>query len=228
VLLGLFLALLVLETFELGQPEGDREGTVELFGPFVLHREVVYASFEQFPYLLGVFAGVVVGGHVDLGHNDLVDNGLGGEQFGYFEVVDEQLVALVVEGEVKVDQLVDVQVLQPRQVGQRDVGNPVDGHEGTVVVGHLGEEQVDLVLEQQLVELHVDLEGLEQLLLPGPALDDLDEPAVRSLDDILLLEDQLLQLRVALPVEPFAPFEGLVEDGQLVHGQFVVDVALFL
>ena len=57
---------------------------------------------------------------MDLGNYHLVINGFWGEKFGDFEIMDEVLVALVIKGEVEVDQFVYVQVLEAGVVGDRD------------------------------------------------------------------------------------------------------------
>ena len=45
-------------------------------------------------------------------NEDFVQDRLGRQQLRDFEVMDEELIVLVVEGKVEVDQFVDVEVLQ--------------------------------------------------------------------------------------------------------------------
>jgi len=45
-------------------------------------------------------------------HYDLINYWFGGQKFCYFEVMNEELVTLVIKGEVEVDKFVDVQILQ--------------------------------------------------------------------------------------------------------------------
>lgn len=75
--------------------------------------------------------------------------------------MDEEFVVQIIEGEVEVDQFVDVQILQTRVVRNNDVGDAIDGEERTIVPADLGEEKVDLVFEDQLVYLELDFEGFE-------------------------------------------------------------------
>lgn len=75
--------------------------------------------------------------------------------------MDEEFVVQIIEGEVEVDQFVDVQILQTRVVRNNDVGDAIDGEERTIVPADLWEEKVDLVFEDQLVYLELDFEGLE-------------------------------------------------------------------
>ena len=101
--------------------------------------------------------------------------------------MDEELVALIVEGEIEVDQFVDVEVLKAGVVGDVDGWYFVDCDEGTIVVWYLWEDQVDLILEEQFIELYLYFEGLEELLLFVFGLDYLDESAIFAFDDKLLL-----------------------------------------
>lgn len=140
--------------------------------------------------------------------------------------MNEQLVALVVKGEVKVDQFVYVEVLETGQMGKSYVRDLVDGHKGTVVAGHLGKKQVDFVLKKQFVELHVYFKGFKQLLLFVFALNNLDKPAVRPFNDVLFLKYEIFQLHIAFLLKSLTPFPGLVEHLQFIHGQFIVNSAL--
>jgi hypothetical protein len=56
-----------------------------------------------------------------MGHQHVVDYGFGRTEFGDLEVVDEEFVVLVIEGEVEIHQFVHVQVLQARVVRDDDV-----------------------------------------------------------------------------------------------------------
>lgn len=54
--------------------------------------------------------------------------------------MDEEFVALVVEGEVEVDQFVNVEVLKSGVVRNVDATDFVEGDKGSIVVANLWEE----------------------------------------------------------------------------------------
>ena len=141
--------------------------------------------------------------------------------------MDEELVTLIIEGEIEVDKFVDVKVLEAGVVGDVDGWYFVDCDEGSVVVWYFGEYQVDLILEEQFIELYLYFEGLEELLFFIFGLDYLDESTIFTIDDKLLLINKIFNL-FTLFLEPLATLIDLVIKSKILYCQFIVDMTSFL
>jgi hypothetical protein len=111
VLFGFFLSFLILEAGDLGDTEVKGHVAIELLGPSVDHLKVADGGLEELPDVLRVFLCVIVCSHVYLRYEDLIEDRLWRKQFGDFEVVDKELVTLIIEGEIEVDQFVDIEIL---------------------------------------------------------------------------------------------------------------------
>jgi hypothetical protein len=131
--------------------------------------------------------------------------------------VDEELIALVVEGEVEVDQFVEIEVLQPRVVRDFYAGNAVFSEEGTIVLVDLGEEQVDLVLEHELVQIELHLKRRKQLFRAVLLGTHLNEMAISRCHSILIFEYQSVEHFPRLLVEPACIFARVIAKPQLLH-----------
>lgn len=86
---------------------------------------------EKFDFL--VVLGFVVCVEEDSVDWDCEDNGFGEEEFGDFEVVDEELIGFVVEGEIEVGHFVEREVLEATAAGDDDICDLGAGDEGPVV-----------------------------------------------------------------------------------------------
>lgn len=137
---GFLLPFDVLIPFKLCQSNRNDKTTIELFIPSKLHVEIMQTSLEQLPDIFGIFLGVVISSHMYFWDYHLVNYRLWREQLGDLEVMDEEFVALVVEGEVEVDQFVNVEVLKSGVVRNVDATDFVEGDKGSIVVANLWEE----------------------------------------------------------------------------------------
>lgn len=131
--------------------------------------------------------------------------------------MDEELIALVVEGEVEVDQFVQIEILQPRVVRDLYAGNAVFGEEGTIVLVDLGEKKVDLVLKHQLIQIELHLKRRKQLLRALLLGTHLNEMAISRCHPILVFEYQSVEHFPRLFVEPACIFARVIAKHQLLH-----------
>ncbi len=154
-----FLHVMVVVVFIEGVPESNDVGiaeldvhlAVEVFFPEVLEGEMGDVGGEEFD--LVVVLGLVVGVEEDAVDLESVNDGFGEEEFGEFEVVDEEFVGFVVEGEVEVDEFVERKVLETRAAGDENVGHFGVGDEGAIVfergsAAELGVDEVELILKE--------------------------------------------------------------------------------
>ena len=73
--------------------------------------------------------------------------------------MNEELIALIVKGEVEVDQLVEIQVLQSRIVRDDYARYAVFGEEGPIVFVDLWKDKVDFVFKHEFVQIELNLKG---------------------------------------------------------------------
>lgn len=62
--------------------------------------------------------------------------------------MNEELVTLVVEGEIEIYKFIDVQILKSWVVRNCNVGDLIDGDEWAVILCDLGEDDVDFVFKE--------------------------------------------------------------------------------
>jgi len=210
---GLWFSFLIFIPSELGQSHFNRKTRIKLFISAEIHTKVMDGDLEQLPDLLRILLSIVICNHVYLRNNDQVDDWLRWKKLCNFEIVNEKLIALVVKGEVEIDEFIDVEVLQSWIVRYADIRNLVNGDKRTVIFADFWIEKVDLILKNEFVKVDLYLERFKQFLLlfcfSLPLLNYLDESAIFTIDDVLVLVDKIFDLRTEF-LKSFAVFTCLV------------------
>jgi hypothetical protein len=119
------------ESNDVGIAEFDVHLAVEVFFPEVLEGEMGDVCGEEFDLVMVL--GLVVCVKEDAIDLESVNDGFGEEEFGEFEVVDEEFIGFVVESEVEVDEFVEREVLETGAAGDKNVGYFGVGDEGAIV-----------------------------------------------------------------------------------------------
>jgi len=84
---------------------------------------------------------------MDMRNQGVVNYWLRWAEFGDLEIMDKKLIMLIIESEVKVDELVYIQILQSWVVSNDYVWNMIDCKKRTIVPLYFWKQKINFVLK---------------------------------------------------------------------------------
>ena len=151
----------VLVAIDHGCAHDDFETAVEIGISLVDHLAALHLYLEQIN-LQEILITTFFPCKLDFWNAELVVDGLGRQQLGNFEVVDEEIITVIIVDHIEIDEFVDEEILMSCKLFGDQVGNLVHGVEGTIVVIEFRVDDIELILHNELVKDYLHLNWLKE------------------------------------------------------------------